>query len=288
MSASISADVSASASPSNDIASSSTEISAFSHFSTRTIPVFVPSPTYYPVPSQSHHYSNSSTATSPYPISSSTSSCTDDEATTTYKTSTVYTTKISTITSCPTYVPNCEDREPQVVTEVVPAYTTVCPVEVSTRTIKHVHTITSCPPSVPSTACPYGSKSTETLYSTITKVLEEPPKPSADYSKDGDESKDDDEMDDHDGYDEDGEEEETPLSTIHATTKYVYQTATVVPQPPTYSPTPPKNVTGPFRDGPSYEQITYPKPDLQAAAAPRSVGAGLAVVFGAAVAVLAL
>jgi hypothetical protein len=44
-----------------------------------------------------------------------------------YTTSTVYATKIYTVTACPPSVPNCPGRG-SVTTEIVPVYTTVCPV----------------------------------------------------------------------------------------------------------------------------------------------------------------
>ncbi|KAK7426749.1 Chitinase 2 [Neonectria magnoliae] len=103
-------------------------------------------------------------------------------------TSTVYTTHIYTVTKCPPSVHNCPVGG-YVTTEVVPLYTTVCPVmngaatetgegyqpeitgavyhEVKTIYSTNVHTITSCPPEV--TNCPLGHVTTE-LTSYITPV----------------------------------------------------------------------------------------------------------------------
>uniref|UniRef100_L2FPG3 Beta-1,3-endoglucanase n=1 Tax=Colletotrichum fructicola (strain Nara gc5) TaxID=1213859 RepID=L2FPG3_COLFN len=72
-------------------------------------------------------------------------------------TSTVYQTNVKTITSCAPTVTNCPAREtPQIVTEVVPLTTTICPVVdvPTTMTVSktEVHTITSCAPTV--TNCP--------------------------------------------------------------------------------------------------------------------------------------
>ncbi|KAI8279143.1 putative endo-1,3(4)-beta-glucanase [Colletotrichum sp. SAR 10_98] len=80
-------------------------------------------------------------------------------------TSTVYQTNVKTITSCAPTVTNCPAREtPQIVTEVVPLTTTICPVVdvPTTMTVSktEVHTITSCAPTV--TNCPVGSKTTVT------------------------------------------------------------------------------------------------------------------------------
>ncbi|CAI0651966.1 unnamed protein product, partial [Colletotrichum noveboracense] len=80
-------------------------------------------------------------------------------------TSTVYQTNVRTITSCAPTVTNCPAREtPQIVTEVVPLTTTICPVVdvPTTMTVSktEVHTITSCAPTV--TNCPVGSKTTVT------------------------------------------------------------------------------------------------------------------------------
>lgn len=251
----------------------------------RIVSVFPSLPTFYPPPSQSHHYGNFSSTAPPYPVSSS--SCVDAGPTTTYTTSTVYTTKISTVTSCPSYIPNCKDRVPQVVTEIVPVYTTVCPVEVSTRTVKHVRTITSCPPRVPSTACPYGSKTTETSYVTVTKVLELPLKPTGNDEWPGQGA---DEEDNDTGGDKETDSFKPP-SIISTTTEYVFHTATAVPVvPPIYSPTSPKNITLPVHNGPSHGDTTYPLPghEVEAMAAPRSIGVGLMVAFGGAVAIFAM
>ncbi|KAM3455032.1 hypothetical protein MY3296_002602 [Beauveria thailandica] len=99
-------------------------------------------------------------------------------------TSTVYTTKTYTITSCPPSVPNCPIG--QVTTETKFVSTTVCPVtktdeapkptatpsqpaqEMTTSTVytTKTYTITSCPPSVPN--CPIGQVTTETKFVSTT------------------------------------------------------------------------------------------------------------------------
>ncbi|ROT37748.1 hypothetical protein SODALDRAFT_325283 [Sodiomyces alkalinus F11] len=172
--------------------------------------------------------------------------------------STVYTTRIITVTSCPPTVPDCPGTGPgnpgYVVTETVPLYTTVCPVVVSTRTIKRIHSVTSCPPSVPTTACPYGSITTETLTTTITRVLDgglpvpttvdtvSIPSPSALAGHD--------DHDDHEG--DKGEhpvDGERPDEGDHGdvghgptTTVYSEETATIIPVPvDTPGPAPPHN-----------------------------------------------
>jgi hypothetical protein len=84
------------------------------------------------------HTSSASVSTKA-PVSSSTSTTTSSicEETTSssvsskapiYTTSTVYTTNVYTITSCKPEVTNCPSK-PHVTTEVIPLYTTVCPVE---------------------------------------------------------------------------------------------------------------------------------------------------------------
>ena len=64
-------------------------------------------------------------------------------------TSTVYTTKLTTVTACPYGVPNCpaESATTSTVTSVVALYTTVCPVTevatpTSTTTLHSTHTVT--------------------------------------------------------------------------------------------------------------------------------------------------
>ncbi|PQK15507.1 hypothetical protein BB8028_0005g10200 [Beauveria bassiana] len=99
-------------------------------------------------------------------------------------TSSVYTTKTYTITSCPPIVPNCPVG--QVTTETVFVSTTVCPVtktdeapkptakpiqpteEMTTSSVytTKTYTITSCPPSVPN--CPVGHVTTETKFVSTT------------------------------------------------------------------------------------------------------------------------
>lgn len=93
-------------------------------------------------------------------------------------TSTVYTTKIRTITECPSSVPNCPTKSTTVVTETIPAYTTVCPIksggagsgdtgnlQLATSTVytTKVRTVTKCHSSVLS--CP--AKSTVLVTETI-------------------------------------------------------------------------------------------------------------------------
>lgn len=124
-------------------------------------------------------------------------------------TSTVYATRTSTITSCAPTVTNCPLGS--IVTKTIPLYTTICPYTssytshpttspaphaphnhggsnpvkggngvthvpsgytISTVYTTNIYTVTSCPPTVPATACPYGSVTTETrsLYTTICPV----------------------------------------------------------------------------------------------------------------------
>ncbi|KAG5786376.1 hypothetical protein H9Q74_014567, partial [Fusarium xylarioides] len=83
------------------------------------------------------------------------------ETTTKLTTSTVYTTKVHTVTKCPPEVTNCP-KKPHVTTETIPVSTTVCPVT-ETHVVPHetttklttstvyttkVHTVTKCPPEV--------------------------------------------------------------------------------------------------------------------------------------------
>ncbi|KAM3545463.1 hypothetical protein ARSEF1564_001625 [Beauveria bassiana] len=99
-------------------------------------------------------------------------------------TSSVYTTKTYTITSCPPIVPNCPVGH--VTTETIFVSTTVCPVtktdeapkptakpiqpteEMTTSSVytTKTYTITSCPPSVPN--CPVGHVTTETKFVSTT------------------------------------------------------------------------------------------------------------------------
>ncbi|KAG5984586.1 hypothetical protein E4U55_004137 [Claviceps digitariae] len=117
--------------------------------------------------------------------------------TTKMTTSTVYTTKIHTITACPPQVTECPGRNhTTVVTETIPLYTTVCPVTepnavptsalphpppppppqqsagLSTYYTTHIYTITACPPYVPD--CPIG-KVTTTVYPTGPGAVPPPP-----------------------------------------------------------------------------------------------------------------
>lgn len=73
---------------------------------------------------------SSASMTSPvpvtYPASQPQSASATGPVTTEYSTSTVYTTKIHTVTACPPSVTNCPIGEKT--TEVIPIYTTVCPV----------------------------------------------------------------------------------------------------------------------------------------------------------------
>ncbi|KXH54456.1 beta-1,3-endoglucanase [Colletotrichum salicis] len=110
-------------------------------------------------------------------------------------TSTVYTTKVSTITACPPSVTDCPARLGKVTTQTIALYTTVCPISsvpapkptkpvkgndkpndkanpgpgpapgVSTTTFTTVYTITKCPPSV--TNCPVGSVTTKVVTTSI-------------------------------------------------------------------------------------------------------------------------
>ncbi|KGQ04056.1 putative endo-1,3(4)-beta-glucanase [Beauveria bassiana D1-5] len=101
-----------------------------------------------------------------------------------WTTSTVYTTRTYTITSCAPTVINCPGKG-HVVTETIPLYTTVCPVtptatttatsshsvsapgqpETSITKVTKTYTITSCAPTV--TNCPVGRVTTEVVTSTI-------------------------------------------------------------------------------------------------------------------------
>ncbi|KAK1982664.1 hypothetical protein LZ30DRAFT_590111, partial [Colletotrichum cereale] len=89
--------------------------------------------------------------------------------TTKMTTSTIYTTRVETITTCQPSVPDCHDQ-PYVTTRTIAVYTTVCPVaeesnkptapiptnELTTSTIytTRVETVTRCPPTVAN--CPLG------------------------------------------------------------------------------------------------------------------------------------
>ncbi|KAM0270460.1 hypothetical protein ACHAQH_009401 [Verticillium albo-atrum] len=148
----------------------------------------------YPVPTTSD---KESTTTKVYPVPTSS----EEEKTTTvhttdYTTSTVYTTKVRTITSCAPEITDCPNG-PHVTTETYAVSTTVCPVTetetektvetpvptqpphgytTSTVYTTKVHTVTSCAPGV--TDCPNGPHvSTETIAisTTICPVTEEVP-----------------------------------------------------------------------------------------------------------------
>lgn len=98
-------------------------------------------------------------------------------------TSTIYSTKTGTISSCLPTVTNCPYG--QVTTEIIPVYTTVCPVTkvkptstpealstTSTVYSTRTRTISSCLPTV--TNCPYGQVTTETIavYTTVCPVTQ--------------------------------------------------------------------------------------------------------------------
>ncbi|KAF6829458.1 mixed-linked glucanase, partial [Colletotrichum musicola] len=92
-----------------------------------------------------------------------------EDLTTRLATSTVYETNIKTITSCPPTKTDCPARHtPEVVTEVVPVTTTICPVVdvPTTMTVSRtqVVTITSCS-NVP--GCQVGSKTTLTTQEVV-------------------------------------------------------------------------------------------------------------------------
>ncbi|KAH7144252.1 hypothetical protein B0J13DRAFT_607645 [Dactylonectria estremocensis] len=99
------------------------------------------------------------TTTTPVAAQTTAYSAPSDDLTT----STVYDTKVYTVTSCAPTVTNCPVGH--VTTETVGVYTTVCPVSeqltVSTVYTTDVHTITSCAPTV--TNCPVGHVTTETV-----------------------------------------------------------------------------------------------------------------------------
>lgn len=91
-------------------------------------------------------------------------------------TSTVYTTKIYTVTSCAPTVTNCPGKG-KVTTEIISLYTTVCPVSApapsstlySTIYSTKTYTISSCAAEV--TNCPYGSKTTTVVPVTTSVVV---------------------------------------------------------------------------------------------------------------------
>jgi hypothetical protein len=113
-----------------------------------------------------------------------------------WTTSTIYTTKEYTITSCPPEVTNCPVSSK---TSSVETYTTSCPVSsiesppVTTETpwttstiyTTKEYTITSCPPEV--TNCPYGSKTssvaTYTTYCPVSTTLSPPVSTSTESGK---------------------------------------------------------------------------------------------------------
>jgi chitinase len=76
-----------------------------------------------------------------------------------WTTSTVYTTKVYTITACPPSVPNCPGKG-SVTTEIVPAYTTVCPVTATGGSS----------PSMPAGGAPGGGIKQEASPTTTTRV----------------------------------------------------------------------------------------------------------------------
>lgn len=101
----------------------------------------------------------------PYPIVTISEDSADpsiESKTTEYTTSTIFTTKVNTITSCAPTVTNCPVGS--VTTEIIPLYTTVCPIGekpspskttdymTSTAYTTKYETITSCAPEV--TNCP--------------------------------------------------------------------------------------------------------------------------------------
>ncbi|KAI1875217.1 hypothetical protein JX265_004275 [Neoarthrinium moseri] len=141
----------------------STTISASSILSSSGYPV-------YPTgPSVTYPGTASATGSSSQGASESTTSPVE------YTTSTVYTTRVHTVTSCAPTVTNCPANGEVVVTEVIPLYTTVCPVgstqpttvpeapangySTSTQYITSIYTITACAATV--TNCPVGSVTTD-------------------------------------------------------------------------------------------------------------------------------
>jgi hypothetical protein len=108
-----------------------------------------------------------------------------------YTTSTVYSTNIYTVTDCPATVTNCPAHYTSVVTDIVAAYTTVCPVSdpystppaytTTTSTIygTSVYTVTECPKSI---YCPDDYQSViTTVYPVSTTCYEVPVKTDAVY-----------------------------------------------------------------------------------------------------------
>ncbi|KAM5343407.1 hypothetical protein ACJ41O_011944 [Fusarium nematophilum] len=112
---------------------------------------------------------------------------------TSYTTSTIYTTKVHTVTKCPPEVVYCPG-EPYVTTETIAISTTVCPVTekphptpdytkwtTSTVYSTRVYTVTKCPPEVP--YCPgepHVTTETVAVSTTVCPVTDEPhypPKP---------------------------------------------------------------------------------------------------------------
>ncbi|KAM0333095.1 hypothetical protein ACHAQA_001753 [Verticillium albo-atrum] len=205
-----------------------------------------------------------------------------------------------------------------VTTEVIALYTTVCPVAVSTKTIKRIHEVTSCPPEVPSTACPYGSKTTETITTTITRVLdgsptayvEQPKRPSGGEvpaPKPSSRVEDDEQWHDvsegeyvtpgggpRPGKPHAGNEYPSKHDAEHespAPTKHVYETATVIVVPvPAPSVEPGHNVTVPVHDDkhvhpPNDEEEKDDYPGVEANGAVRMGSSVLALMAVAAVAI---
>jgi chitinase len=101
-----------------------------------------------------------------------------------YTTSTVYSTRAYTITSCAPTVTNCPAKIGSVTTETIALYTTIYPVKpsltpqppsgftISTVYTTNIYTITKCPSTI--TNCPVGSVTTEviSLYTTICPVTQ--------------------------------------------------------------------------------------------------------------------
>lgn len=106
--------------------------------------------------------------------------------TTEYTTSTVYTTSIYTITECAPWVHNC-GYIPYETTEIIPIYTTVCPIDyeptpepqwtTSTVYTTYYRTVTECEPYCPET--PYVTWETVPIYTTVCPVDEVAPAPTA-------------------------------------------------------------------------------------------------------------
>ncbi|KAM0541452.1 hypothetical protein ACHAO7_010532 [Fusarium culmorum] len=104
--------------------------------------------------------------------------------TTEYTTSTVYTTSIYTITECAPWVHDC-GYIPYETTEIIPIYTTICPIDyeptpepqwtTSTVYTTYYRTVTECEPYCPET--PYVTWETVPIYTTVCPVDEVAPAP---------------------------------------------------------------------------------------------------------------